>query len=205
MTFEIIQVPRDDEGVRTFVERYKEFRLLSLKVAPEAFGSTLERELAFTDETWYSRLANPQAVTFLALQRDRVVGSLTTVGPLPFIPDESPAYSDPWQSLDGQLPDDLKQSHWRVNGMFTLPEVRRQGVAKALMEKVIDFGSAEASRTGREFAASIVVDADNPAAKTLYERSGYVALREEPVSLGNTRTVLLMKYSPGLAGAKTLN
>jgi hypothetical protein len=88
MAFEIIQIPRDDEGIRTFVERYKDFRLLSLKVAPEAFGSTLERELAFTDETWYNRLANPQAVTFLALQGDRVVGSLTIVGPLPFSPDE---------------------------------------------------------------------------------------------------------------------
>jgi ribosomal protein S18 acetylase RimI-like enzyme len=81
--------------------------------------------------------------------------------------------------------------------MFTLPEVRRQGIAKALMEKVVEFGSQEASRTGREFAGSIVVDADNPAAKALYERSGYVVLREEPVSLGSSRTVLLMKYSLG--------
>ena len=88
MTFETIQIPHDHEGIRAFVERYKEFRLLSLELAPEAFGSTLERELAFTDETWYDRLANPRAVTFLALQGDRVVGSLTTVGPLPFGPDE---------------------------------------------------------------------------------------------------------------------
>lgn len=88
MPFEIVQVSRDDESIHTFVERYKEFRLLSLKVAPEAFGSTLERERAFTDETWYDRLANPKAVTFLALQGGRVIGSLTTVGPLPFGPDE---------------------------------------------------------------------------------------------------------------------
>jgi hypothetical protein len=88
MTFEIIQIPHDDEAIRKYVERYKEFRLLSLKLAPEAFGSTLERELAFTDETWYDRLANPQAVTFLALQGDRVLGMLTTVGPLPFSPEE---------------------------------------------------------------------------------------------------------------------
>jgi len=88
MTFEIIQIPRDDEAIRKYVDRYKEFRLLSLKVAPEAFGSTLERELAFTDETWHSRLANPQAVTFLALQGELVVSTLTTVGPLPFSPEE---------------------------------------------------------------------------------------------------------------------
>ncbi|TVY50092.1 hypothetical protein LOCC1_G000021 [Lachnellula occidentalis] len=200
MPFEIVQIARDDESIRTFVERYKEFRLLSLKVAPQAFGSTLERELAFTDETWYNRLANPKAVTFLALQGDRVIGSLTTVGPLPFSPDDNP-----WNSLDGELPGDLKESHWRVNGMFTLPEVRRQGVAKALMEKVVKFGCEEASRTGRTFAGSIVVDADNPAAQTLYERAGYVVIKEEAHSPGSPRTVLLMKYSPNLAGAKTLN
>ncbi|TVY28103.1 hypothetical protein LHYA1_G002739 [Lachnellula hyalina] len=205
MPFEIIQIPRGDKNIRTFVERYKEFRLLSLKVAPEAFGSTLERELAFTDETWYNRLANPKAVTFLALQRGRIVGSLTTIGPLPFSPDESSAISNPWDSLDGELPAHLKESHWRVNGMFTLPEVRRQGVAKALMEKVVNFGSEEASRTGRTFAGSIVVDADNPAAKTLYESAGYVVIKEETHSPGSSRTVLLMKYSPTPAVAKTLN
>ncbi|TVY16891.1 hypothetical protein LARI1_G004130 [Lachnellula arida] len=204
MPFEIVQIPRDDESIHTFVERYKEFRLLSLKVAPEAFGSTLERELAFTDKTWYDRLANPKAVTFLALQEGRVIGSLTTVGPLPFGPDESSASSNPWNSLDGEIPEDLKESHWRVNGMFTLPEVRRQGVAKALIEKVVKFGSEEASRTGRTFAGTIVVDADNPAAKTLYERAGYVVIKEEVHSPGSSRTVLLMKYSPSPA-ANTLN
>jgi hypothetical protein len=34
--FEIIQLARDDESVRQHVERYKAFRLLSLKTAPEA-------------------------------------------------------------------------------------------------------------------------------------------------------------------------
>lgn len=88
--------------------------------------------------------------------------------------------------------------------MFTLPEVRRQGVAKALIEKVVKFGSEEASRTGKTFAGTIVVDADNPAAKALYERAGYVVNKEEIHSPGSSRTVLLMKYSPSPA-ANTLN
>lgn len=88
--------------------------------------------------------------------------------------------------------------------MFTLPEVRRQGVAKALIEKVVKFGSEEASRTGKTFAGTIVVDADNPAAKALYERAGYVVTKEEIHSPGSSRTVLLMKYSPSPA-ANTLN
>jgi ribosomal protein S18 acetylase RimI-like enzyme len=64
------------------------------------------------------------------------------------------------------------------------------------MEKVLKFGKEEALRTGKDFAGSIVVDSDNPAAKSLYEKSGYKAIREEPRSVGSARTVLLMKYSP---------
>jgi len=82
--------------------------------------------------------------------------------------------------------------------MFTRPEFRGQGIAQALMEKAVKFGNEEALRTGREFAGSVVVDSDNPGAKSLYEKSGYKAIREEARELGSTRTVLLMKYSPPL-------
>lgn len=100
MSFEIIQIIRDKDSIRKYVERYKEFRLLSLKTSPQSFGSTLERELAFTDEIWYNRLANPQAVTFIALQGERVIGTLTTVGPLPFGVEE---YVYPYVLLFGLL------------------------------------------------------------------------------------------------------
>jgi hypothetical protein len=88
MPFEIIQIPRDDESIRLYVEQYKAFRLLSLKTDPDAFGSTWEREIAFTDDTWYGRLANPKAATFLALQSDQVVCTITIAGPLPCTPEE---------------------------------------------------------------------------------------------------------------------
>lgn len=80
--------------------------------------------------------------------------------------------------------------------MFTLPEVRGKGIAKILMEKGIAIGREEAAKSGKEFVMSIVVDADNVAAKALYERSGFITIKEEPRSLGSTRTALLMKYSP---------
>lgn len=40
---------------------YKAFRLLSLQLSPEAFGSSYDREAAFPPETWASRLNNPIA------------------------------------------------------------------------------------------------------------------------------------------------
>jgi hypothetical protein len=88
MPFEIIQIPRDDESVRLYVERYKAFRLLALRTDPDAFGSTYAREIAFSDDVWYNRLANPKAATFLAFQSDEVVCTVTIAGPLPCTPEE---------------------------------------------------------------------------------------------------------------------
>ena len=88
MPFEIIRVPRDDESIQLYVERYKDFRLLALKTDPDAFGSTYAREIAFTDDVWCSRLANPKVVTFLALQSDQVVCTISIAGPLPCTPEE---------------------------------------------------------------------------------------------------------------------
>ena len=196
MTFEIFQIPRDDKSVRAHVEQYKAFRLYSLKTAPEAFGSTHAREIAFTDDVWYNRLANPKASTFIAIQGDRVVCSITIVGPLPCSPEESSASGDPWTVLSGDATPNYL--HWRINAMFTLPEARGQGIAKALIQSAIKYGSDEAAKSGKVFACSIVVDVDNPAARSLYEKCGFVPIREEPMTPGSPRTVLLLKYAPEL-------
>lgn len=88
MAFEIVRIGRDNDSVRSYVEEYKAFRLYALKNEPEAFGSTYEREVKFTDEEWYSRLANPEAVTFFALHEKRIVSTLTALGHLMYGPEE---------------------------------------------------------------------------------------------------------------------
>lgn len=58
---------------------------------------------------------------------------------------------------------------WVLNDLYVVPEARRQGVARALMEAVASF----ARGTG---AKSIALEtaADNHAARPLYETLGYV-------------------------------
>ena len=59
-------------------EVLKHMRLTLLADSPAAFGSTLDRELAFTDETWAERAAGSATgsnrATFLAFEGEQVVG-----------------------------------------------------------------------------------------------------------------------------------
>jgi GNAT superfamily N-acetyltransferase len=199
MAFDIFLIPHDDESARSWMQRIKAFRLFSLQVAPDAFLSTYAREVAFTDDVWYGRLTNPDAFTFVALQSSRVVGSLALVGPLPSRPEERTPLANPWLQTNGDTAAPVKEpdaSHWRINGMFVLPEARGQGVAKGLIEKSIVLGREMAVLSGKEFIASIAVDDDNLPAKSLYEKCGFVTIGEETLAPGSPRTVLLMKYIP---------
>jgi GNAT superfamily N-acetyltransferase len=53
--------------------RWRDIRLSALRDAPDAFGSTYERETAFTEELWRGRLEDPTSVSVLALQGDEAV------------------------------------------------------------------------------------------------------------------------------------
>ncbi|KZL79739.1 gnat family [Colletotrichum incanum] len=67
----IITLPKshpDPSKFHHLTTTYKSFRLLSLRLSPESFGSTYAREAAFPWETWTSRLKNPLATTVVAYE-----------------------------------------------------------------------------------------------------------------------------------------
>jgi ribosomal protein S18 acetylase RimI-like enzyme len=195
MAFEIIQIPKDDESIRRYVDQVKAFRLLSLQTSPESFLSTYARESAFTDDVWYERLSNPKAITFIAVQSGLIVSTIAVIGPLPYGPDELSPLGNPWVTMDGDATVKIPTtSHWRINGMFTLPQARGLGTAKALIEAAKEFGAAQAEASGKGLALSIAVDEDNVPAKSLYQRCGFVTIKEE--SREGLRNVLLMKWQP---------
>ena len=111
------------------------------------------------------------------------------------------ASSDPWKAPKG-LSRDMLPLHYRINGMFTLPKARGQGIAKALLQRSIEYGRDEAFACGKTFELSILVDADNLAARSLYEKSGFALVREEAFE-GTSRVILLLKYSPALTPSHT--
>ncbi|KAJ8061117.1 hypothetical protein OCU04_010191 [Sclerotinia nivalis] len=192
MTFKIIHIS-SEELVRSYVGKYKDFRLLSLQVAPEAFASNYSREAAFSHEVWYERLANPHAATFFALQDSKIVGTISILGPLLYGPEEMTALGNPWQAIGNETPNRQTTGHYRINGVFTLPEVRGRGVGKTLIETALRYAGGEAALQGMTFVCSIVVESDNAGARRLYEKCGFVVVKEVP---NGDATVILMKV-PG--------
>lgn len=139
-------------AVRTLVpddvELYRDIRLRALAGDPGAFGSTYEREVAFTADEWRSRLNGIDgrpAAFFIDELEGRTVGTAGI------------AYTE-WDPAP------------MIVGMWVDPAARGQGSGRRLLDATIEWASA------REVPEVMLwVVKDNDAAIALYERYGFVA------------------------------
>lgn len=128
---------------------YQELRLSALKVNPEAFGSTYEREVKFSLETVAGRI-KPATDKFVLGAFDES-GSL--VGIVTFMRESS-----------------HKTSHkGNIFGMYVATEVRRQGVGKSLMIELI----RKAKECDGLEQINLTVVSENDSAKKLYKSLGF--------------------------------
>ena len=224
-------VPRHchDTGLwNELVLRQKGFRLKSLQLDPAAFGSTFELEQQNPLETWGNRLKNPKVITLVALDgpavevhsetsdpdaaaaeilRHEWLGSVRLVG----VEKEDEAHllatGSPWGS-EARKDEGQKEAfgsdavpRYHLSGMFVVPAARGRGIGKKLIEDAI----SHSSRTGR-VRYTIMVDADNIPATTLYSKLGFQILDEweyERIKTsGQTQPIMkVCRYMDFFAGA----
>lgn len=98
-------------------ELWREVRLRSLADAPDAFGSTLAREQAFTEETWRQRAAGNAVMAFV---------------------DGAPAAIGAWF---GSAPGIA-----HVVAMWTAPQFRGQGLAGRILDELVSSARASGLR-----------------------------------------------------------
>jgi GNAT superfamily N-acetyltransferase len=123
---------------------YRDVRLEGLRLSPEAFGSTFERENAQTLEWFAERLGNSDM--FGAFHGTEIFG---TAGIL--------------------FGSGTKEAHkGRLVGMYVRPSSRRAGVGRRLVEAIIEFAR------GRIELIQLSVVADNHEALRLYASLGFV-------------------------------
>ncbi|TPX17458.1 uncharacterized protein E0L32_003101 [Thyridium curvatum] len=200
MQWHIEVIPRDEQGQAFYLDKYKNFRLMALRVNPglagfkstdrqhgdadtsqllSAFGSTLARELAFDDSVWLSRLANPVNAFFVAVRdtpensRD-ILSSVCVRGPLPPPEDDEGYLPMVLRKPSKEYSDKEDPLLFMINGIWTLPEARRMGVALALNEAAKEHALSETRARGRsECVLTVEAYLSNLPAVSFYQRAGY--------------------------------
>ncbi|MGE7879153.1 N-acetyltransferase family protein [Peribacillus muralis] len=128
---------------------YQEVRLSALKLNPEAFGSTYEREAGFSLETVKERV-KPTGDKYMVGAFD---DGKSLVGMVTFVRESN-----------------LKIRHkGNVFGMYIAPDNRGQGLGKSLMSELI---SRARNCDGLE-QINLTVVSTNVSAKKLYESLGF--------------------------------
>ncbi len=140
------------------VEGYRNLRLRALQTNPESFGSTYEKELAYSLETFKERVRPSQEKFVLGAYDGE-----TLIGMAVFVRET-----------------DRKTYHrGNIYSMYVAPETRGQGVAKAILLDLIEKARNE---EGIE-QLHLTVVSSNLSAKKLYESLGFETYGVEPRAL----------------------
>lgn len=133
----------------------RELRLAALRDSPEAFASTLERELSFDEQTWRSRC---ETSCYLLAEIDRrPVGMAAVI----VLAGDPPAVSP----FDTPVPEGAEL---HLVSMWVDPLSRGRGISRLLIEGL---ATAAAERGGT--ALFLWVVGTNDAAVRAYEKAGF--------------------------------
>ena len=207
----------DDTAFLLLMAKYREFRLQSLKLAPDAYASTYEQEIEFESEVWRQRLTNPKAQHIVILRdtcrakpsteleakgqskvKENLILSCEWVG-LVVVVERATESSQ----LGGKSPSEFnhamaaydrevraQQQNWtyQLNGLFVCHSVRRLGLGQALVKSGIQCARMMAKQRSLTHASiTILLDTWNEAARNLYGKHGFVKVGEEEYTVGHSK------------------
>ncbi|MGN8049273.1 GNAT family N-acetyltransferase [Curtobacterium sp. 22159] len=167
MTIELRRVTADDW------QTWRPVRLAALADAPEAFGPRIADWQDAPEHRWRTRLSVPDALDLVAFDGGRAVG------------------------MASGLPDEDDPARAEVVSMWVSPQVRRQGIARRLLDEIARWA---AERGARQLDLSVMPD--NRGARATYERAGFSATDEVGDVLPDGRHELVMRRE--LAAERTL-
>ena len=206
----------DENHLQSVAAKYCEFRLRSLKLAPDAYASTYDQECQFKAEVWRQRLTNPQARHIIvvnisaddfgkhrlevnsefevsSLLEHEWLGMVVVVESTAISTGSEPKSS--WElnqatavSIDNHVPRIPHRGYsYQLNGLFVCPSVRRQGLGEALVKDGIETARTMAKQHRLSHAdLSIMLDVWNKPAQALYSRNGFVDFSEQDFNVGGS-------------------
>jgi ribosomal protein S18 acetylase RimI-like enzyme len=126
-------------------EVVRELRLRALSDAPEAFGSSFEREVAFGDDVWIDRLGNETNATLLCETGDDKCGMVVLVR------------------------DERDPRIGSLVGMWVAAPFRGSGAADLLIDSALQFAHDQGVSSVRLHVAD-----GNARAERIYSRHGFI-------------------------------
>jgi predicted GNAT family acetyltransferase len=141
-------------------ERYKKIRLQSLLNDPQAFGSNYEKERAFTQEKWESRVHpysedHKQWNVEVENESGEIVGMTGAFSPEPGVA--------------------------MIVGVYVSKEHRGKGLATMLMDAIFE----KIRQTGGYKIVKLSVNSEQASAVALYKKAGFAEVGEEKATLGD--------------------
>jgi GNAT superfamily N-acetyltransferase len=168
-TYEVRALPGNIE-IET-LKKFAAIRLLSLQIDPSSFGSTYEREIAFTDDQWRDRLSTPSRATFIASIADsdqEWVATMTILAPSEITFDVLAPLRGLGIGKDGDI--------YVLVGMWVRPDHRRKGLGKMLIEEAFEWvrkDNATDSNLRKEKLLALQVTDNNDGGWALYGKMGF--------------------------------
>ena len=144
-------------------ELMKDVRLAALAEAPQAFGSTYAREVAFTEAQWRGRISE-RSVTYLA-------------------------YDETDEATPGGIAGvHVEEATAEVVSMWVRPGFRGRGVGETLIEATASWAKSHSFAT-----LSLWVTESNAPARRLYARCGFTPTGEsQPLPSDPSQTEIQM-------------
>ena len=149
------------------IQKFVALRLLALRTDPSSFGSTYEREIAFTEEQWRARLSAKSRITFIA-SIDQPYDNGIWVATATILAPSDLTFGALAPLRDVGVGGDI----YVLVGMWTMPEHRRRGVGKALIELAVKWIKMRESKIEDVWLA-LQVAQGNDVAVEMYTSVGF--------------------------------
>ena len=208
----------DKDQLKDMANALRRLRLDALQLAPDAYASTYEKEVLFSEDLWLQRLQNSQARHVVASEKREGGGKEVDqasrleqfgqwIGLVVVMEkhgsERSSAAVSLWtynasQKITTMATERLGTTEtptsvfYQLHGLFVHPSMRRCGLGKALIQESYNYVRTRIIEQGLLSArVDVLVDSWNVSARNLYLSCGFAFVSQDSYDVGGSPRIAL--------------